>query len=136
MKKITRPATPAQATFACDVTGRRIDRPALTLTLHCGYGAPHDGDVFDLHLSPEAAEIIVPLLRVLLLGGRSLRSSRVESFFQDEISRRRLPVAEHLPRLLRQLQALSPAVRPAKTPRFSASKKRRPTGLGRTADNR
>ncbi|MBE2213505.1 MAG: hypothetical protein IAE82_06505 [Opitutaceae bacterium] len=73
MKTIIRPSRPEKAQFSCDVTGDALpDGPATTIEIHCGYGAPYDGDTFVIDLSMTAAEVVVPLLRALLLGGGPL----------------------------------------------------------------
>jgi hypothetical protein len=125
MRKIITPAVPEKAIFRCDVTQRKLDMCAATLRISCGYGAPFDGDVFELHLSSEAAEVVIPLLQAAIMGGRSLRHNRTESFFSGPVDRRRM-APEELDGLLKKLADL----RAKPKARKSKGRRKAPTAAG------
>jgi hypothetical protein len=107
MKTNTNPRRPEKAAYMCDITGMALpDGPAATLILRCGYGAPIDGDTYELHFSDEAALVVIPLLRVLLLSGASLTPhlANVHST-RRAVQGQRIPARER-EELLRQLQSL------------------------------
>ena len=77
MKTVTQHAISEIAYYECDVSGEPLpEGPAVTLSIHCGYGSPFDGTDLELHLSGKAAEAVLPLLRALLLAGSRLGNTR------------------------------------------------------------
>jgi hypothetical protein len=70
MKTVIKPGVPEIVRYECDVTGLQLKNgPAVTVTIKCGYGSVYDGGIFDLDLSDQAAAVVLPLLRSLLLDG-------------------------------------------------------------------
>lgn len=112
MKTIIRAARPEKVQFNCDVTSVPLEHgPAATIKLHCGYGAPYDGDTFVFDLSMKAADVVIPLLRSLILDGGPLGPHLTESLLpafrpdpdkETRISRRqRTQLLRELDKLLR-----------------------------------
>lgn len=84
MKHIIQPSIPELARYTCDVTGAQLPNgSSATITIRCGYASPHDGSVFELHLSANAAETVLPLIRALLLNGAPLEPNRTEVFLNE-----------------------------------------------------
>jgi hypothetical protein len=86
MKIILKPEVPEQAQFECDVSGVPLkEGPIVALMIDCGYGygctSGYGGHKFELHLSADAADIVLSLLRELLLNGGPLGPHCVESDF-------------------------------------------------------
>lgn len=80
MKHIIRASVPEKARYTCDITGVLLPNgPSATIVIRCGYGSSHDGSVFELDLSAEAAETLLPLIRAMLVGA-SLEPHRTEDF--------------------------------------------------------
>lgn len=107
MKKIIVPSSSEISQYWCDVTGVLLSSgPVASITISCGYGTRYDGDRFELHLSGQAADVVLPVLRTLLLDGSPLRAHRTESLLWMEE-----PAEKSIPRrrrstLLRELQRL------------------------------
>jgi hypothetical protein len=107
MKTITIPARHEEATYHCDVTGLPLPNgPAATVTISCGYGAPYDGYTFELHLSSRAAEVVLPLLRAILLGGGPLEPHFTDSTFNDCCEPERPVTPRELLSLVRELRRI------------------------------
>jgi hypothetical protein len=107
MRTIIKPNTPALIQWTCDVTGSPLPQgPAATITIKGGFGAPYDGDTFLLDLSEPAAEVVLPLFRVLLLGGGPLAPHLLDSVFPGDHQPERRITRRALPSLLRRLQEL------------------------------
>ena len=116
MKTILKPAIPEKAQYCCDVTGVSLPNgPAVSIAIRCGYGSPYDGHEFVLDLSESVGAVVLPLLRVLLLDGASLKAHLAKSYLNVEwieekpISRReRLALLCRLRQLCRQRKGTRP----------------------------
>lgn len=107
MKHIIQPSIPELARYTCDVTGAQLPNgPSATITIRCGYASPHDGSVFELHLSANAAETVLPLIRALLLDGAPLEPNRTEVFLNEGALRETRIARGERALLLRQLNKL------------------------------
>jgi hypothetical protein len=107
MRTIIKPSTPALIQWKCDVTGKPLPQgPAATITIKGGFGAPYDGDTFVFDLSGPAAKVVLPLFRVLLLGGGPLAPNLLDSVFPGESKPEKRVTRRSLPALLRRLQEL------------------------------
>ena len=107
MKTIIKPGTPEIVQYRCDVTGVPLpDGPAASIAIHCGYGSPYDGSDFVLDLSEQAAEVVLPLFRSLLLGGAPLAPHVADQFLnQGPLNEKRISRRERVA-LLRRLDKL------------------------------
>lgn len=103
MKHIIQASVPEKARYTCDITGGALPNgPSATIVIRCGYGSPYDGSVFELDLSAEAAETLLPLIRVLLVGA-SLEPHRTEAFLNPGPMRERRITPSGRAKLIRQL---------------------------------
>jgi len=103
MKHIIQPSVPERARYTCDITGvPLLNGPSVTILIRCGYGSPHDGSVFELDLSTEAAETLLPLIRSIVVGA-SLEPHRKEEFLNTGPLRERPITPSGRARLIRQL---------------------------------
>jgi hypothetical protein len=84
MKTVIKPGVPEIVQYECDVTGLPLKNgPAVTVTIKCGYGSVYDGGIFDLDLSEQAAAVVVPLLKSLLLDGAPFGPHRSEKCLNE-----------------------------------------------------
>lgn len=108
MKKIIVPSSSEISQYWCDVTGASLPNgPVTSIAISCGYGSGYDGDRFELHLSGQAADVVLPLLRTLLLDGAPLRAHRTESLLWIEEPAEKWINRHQRSVLLRELQRLS-----------------------------
>lgn len=107
MKHIIQASVPEKARYTCDITGVLLPNgPSATIVIRCGYGSPHDGSVFELDLSAEAAETVLPLIRALLLHGAPLEPHRTEVFLNTGRLHERRIAPSGRAKLIRQLDKL------------------------------
>lgn len=108
MKTVIQPATVEESLYSCDVTGSNLPfGPATTIIIRCGYGAIHDGAIYELHFSEAADAVVLPIIRALLLDGAPLERHRTQESLDGYKPRREKRVsASERARLLRRLAKL------------------------------
>jgi hypothetical protein len=108
MKRIIQLAVPETAEFFCDLTRAPLpNRPPLAILIHCGYGTAYDGRTYCLDFSEEAADVVLPLLRLLLLKGAPLESRNIGALLGTEAPGESRVERTELATLLRKLGRLS-----------------------------
>ncbi len=92
MKTVLKRPVAEVAQYHCDVTGLPLPHgPAAIIILRCGYGTTYDGNVFELDLSEKAADVVLPLLRVLLIDGGPLEPHRTAAtLFERSLDEKRI----------------------------------------------
>ncbi len=107
MKTIISPSIAEVVHYSCDITGAQLPHgPPVVITIKCGFGSVYDGDTFELHLSEDAAEVVLPLLRSLLLKGAPIEPYRTDCIFDNvALYEKRISCRENAS-LLRKLDKL------------------------------